>query len=254
LPGGETASAFVSLEGGLGDLIEALVHRLRDEGVTLRVGAAVARIGREGSAWIVETEQGERVLADGVVIALAAPAAARVLGQLDAGLLQALSSMAFASTATVFLGYRRRDVSHPLDGSGFVVPRPLGRPILAGTWVSSKWKGRAPDGHVLVRAFFGGSRGEGVLARDDHGLVQLARDELGALMGAFDAEPVLSRVFRFVGKSPQMRVGHLATMRSLHDRMALLAPGVRLAGGGYDGIGIPDCIRQGQEATRALLG
>jgi oxygen-dependent protoporphyrinogen oxidase len=253
LSGGETASAFVSLQGGLGDLVEALVNRLREEGVTLRVGAAVARLGRKGSAWTVETEQGERVTADAVVIALAAPAAARVLGQLDAGLLQALSSMSFASTATVFLGYRRSDVSHPLDGSGFVVPRPLGRPILAGTWVSSKWKGRAPEGHVLMRAFFGGSRGEGVLGRDDHGLVQLARDELGALMGAFDAEPVLSRVFRFVGKSPQMRVGHLATMRSLHERVALLAPGVRLAGGGYDGIGIPDCIRQGQEATRALL-
>jgi oxygen-dependent protoporphyrinogen oxidase len=172
---------------------------------------------------------------------------------MDAGLLQALSSMSFASTATVFLGYRRSDVHHPLDGTGFVVPRPLGRPILAGTWVSSKWKGRAPEGHVLMRAFFGGSLGEDVLSRDDHGLVQLARDELGALMG-FDAEPVLSRVFRFVGKSPQMRVGHLVTMRTIRDRLALLAPGVRLAGGGYDGIGIPDCIRQGQEAARELLG
>jgi oxygen-dependent protoporphyrinogen oxidase len=105
---------------------------------------------------------------------------------------------------------------------------------------------------VLLRAFFGGARGEDVLVRDDEALVRLARDELEGVMG-LDAEPVLSRVFRFARKSPQMRVGHLATMRALHDRLFQLAPGVRLAGGGYDGVGIPDCIRQGQEAGRALV-
>jgi oxygen-dependent protoporphyrinogen oxidase len=250
---GDSSSAFVSLEGGLGDLVEALVNRLREEGATLRVGATVARVAREGSAWTVETEQGERVMADAIVLAVAAPAAARLVGPLDSVLSRALSSLSFSSTATVFLGYRRSDVAHPLDGSGFVVPRTLGRPILAGTWVSSKWRGRAPDGHVLVRAFFGGSGAEGVLARDDDGLVQLARDELRALMG-LDAEPILSRVFRFAAKSPQMHVGHLGTMRALHDRLAFIAPAVRLAAGGYGGIGIPDCIRQGQEAALALMG
>jgi oxygen-dependent protoporphyrinogen oxidase len=247
---GET-SAFVSLEGGVGDLVTALVDRLRQDGATLRVGAAVHRVGREGSAWTVDADGGERVVADAVVLAIAAPVAARILGSLDGGLAQSLSSFSFASTATVFLGYRQRDVSHPLDGSGFVVPRSLGRPILAGTWVSSKWRGRAPEGHVLLRAFFGGRWGEDILARDEEALVRLAREELRGLMG-IEAEPVLSRVFRFAEKSPQMRVGHLARMRAIHDRVAVVAPGVRLAGGGYDGIGIPDCIRQGQEAGRSL--
>jgi oxygen-dependent protoporphyrinogen oxidase len=135
---------------------------------------------------------------------------------------------------------------------GFVVPRSLGRPILASTWVSSKWRGRAPEGHVLVRVFFGGARGEDVLQRDDDALVRLARSELRGLM-ALDAEPVLSRVFRFDAASAQMRVGHLAKMRAIRERLSAVAPAVRVAGGGYDGVGIPDCIRQGEEAGRELV-
>jgi oxygen-dependent protoporphyrinogen oxidase len=135
---------------------------------------------------------------------------------------------------------------------GFVVPRSLGRPILASTWVSSKWEHRAPDGHVLVRAFFGGAAGENVLAGDDAALTELARRELGALM-ALDAVPLWSRVFRFHRASAQMRVGHLAAMRSIRERMENIAPAVLLAGGGYGVTGIPDCIREGQQAAEALV-
>jgi oxygen-dependent protoporphyrinogen oxidase len=249
---GSEGSAFVSLEGGVAELVNALVDRLKEGGATLRPGATVAGMSREASRWVVLTEQGERFVADAVLLAVAAPVAGRLLVSLDPGLGRTLSSIAVASTATVFLGYRRSDVSHPLDGSGFVVPRAVGSPVLAGTWVSSKWRGRAPDGHVLLRVFFGETSGKGMLVQNDDALVRLARDELRRWM-AIDAEPVLSRVFRFVGKSPQMRVGHLAVMRSIRERVAALAPDVRLAGGGYDGIGIPDCIRQGQDAARAIF-
>jgi protoporphyrinogen/coproporphyrinogen III oxidase len=246
------ASAFVSLEGGVGDLVSALVERLRAEGVTLRTGAAAARLVREPASWTVETEVGERFAAESVVLAVAGRAAAAMLELRDAELGRCLASFSCASTATVFLGFRKADVAHPLDGSGFVVPRSLGRPVLAGTWVSSKWPKRAPEGHVLLRVFFGGASGTAVLARDDAALVALGRAELRELMG-IDAAPVLSRVFRFEDKSPQMRVGHLAMMRDLRARLQHSAPGVRVAGGGYDGIGIPDCIRQGQEAGRASM-
>jgi len=152
----------------------------------------------------------------------------------------------------VFLGYRRADVAHPLDASGFVVPRAAQRPILAGTWVSSKWSGRAPEGHVLLRVFVGGPLAEAPLRGDDAGLVRLARSELQALMG-LAAEPVLARVFRFERGSAQMRVGHAEAMRAIRARVAEVAPCLGIAGGGYDGIGIPDCIRQGQDAARALV-
>ena len=132
------------------------------------------------------------------------------------------------------------------------MPRPANRPILASTWVSSKWDGRAPEDQVLVRAFFGGPAGADVLARTDDELVSLARAELRALMD-IDAEPTLARVYRFDRASAQMRVGHVARMRALRERLERVAPALRVAGGGYDGVGIPDCIRQGQEAIAALL-
>lgn len=249
---GGSGSAFTSLEGGTGQLVTALVDRLRTDGVTLHESRRVENVSREGDAWAVHDGEGERLLADAVIVAAPAHAAAAVLEGLDDALSTALRSIVFGSTATVFLGYRTADVKHPLDGVGFVVPRAAGRPILASTWVSSKWAGRAPEGHVLLRGFFGGAWGEDVLSQDDDGLVRIARTELRTLMG-LDAEPVLRRVFRFVKASAQMRVGHLATMRTLRERLEAVAPGLRIAGGGYDGVGIPDSIRQGEEAGRALF-
>jgi oxygen-dependent protoporphyrinogen oxidase len=248
-------SAFVSLRGGVGELVSALVEALRSRGVLLRPDSPVTALTRVegGAGWTLDGAGGERISADAVLLAIPAGAAARVLPPAADGDLRAgLASIVYGSTASVFLGFARKDVAHPLDGVGFVVPRAMGRPILAGTWVSSKWSDRAPEGSVLLRVFVGGPRGEELAAGGDDTLERVARSELLSLMG-LDAEPTLVRVFRFPRASAQMRVGHLARMRSVHQRLALAAPGVRIAGGGYDGVGIPDCIRQGQEAGRALV-
>jgi oxygen-dependent protoporphyrinogen oxidase len=245
--------AFVSLEGGVGDLVRALAEKVREEGATLRSGVGVRAVRRHRHGWTVEFEGGAGPIeADAVLVAVPGPVAADVIEGVDAEACRTLAGLRYGSTATVFLGYRRAEVSHPLDGVGFVVPRSAGRPILAGTWVSSKWRGRAPEGHVLLRAFFGGAWGADALASSDADLVRLAEQEFLALMG-IAAEPVLTRVFRFERASAQMRVGHLATMRTLRERLARVAPGLLVAGGGYDGVGIPDCIRQGQDAARALV-
>jgi len=250
---GAGASAFLSLEGGVEDLVRALVARLRGDGATLRAGVSVSAVTRGEGALRVILEGGDSLDADAVLVAVPAHAATSILAPLDSEVSRSLSSIGYGSTATVFLGYGRADIAHPLDGVGFVVPRSLGRPILAGTWVSSKWGGRAPEGKVLLRVFFGGASGREALASSDDELVRIAMGELRVWM-AVDSTPLLSRVFRFDRASAQMRVGHLALMRSIHERLASVAPGVRLAGGGYDGVGIPDCIRQGTDAGQAMLG
>jgi oxygen-dependent protoporphyrinogen oxidase len=117
---------------------------------------------------------------------------------------------------------------------------------MACTWISSKWEGRAPEGHVLLRVFLAGS------SQADAALVSTARAELRTLMG-LEAEPCMTRVFRFEHSSAQMRVGHLVTLRTIRTRLKTAAAGLRVAGGGYDGVGIPDCIRQGEEAGRAMV-
>jgi oxygen-dependent protoporphyrinogen oxidase len=237
-------SPFMSLEGGTGALVDGLVDRLRDDGATLRERATVEGLTRDES-WTVRLEGGERLVADAVLLAVPAHAASKLVADLDEELSRALSSIAFGSSTTVFLGYRRSDVLHPLDGVGFVVPRTAGRAIMACTWISSKWEGRAPEGHVLLRVFLAGS------SEADDALVSTARAELRTLMG-LDAEPCMTRVFRFEHSSAQMRVGHLVTLRTIRARLKT-APGLRVAGGGYDGVGIPDCIRQGEEAGRAMV-
>jgi oxygen-dependent protoporphyrinogen oxidase len=250
--GGPEPSAFISLSGGVGDLVNALAERVRVSGAVLRTNAGVCALVRTAGGWSVTIDGAESIEADAVLLAIPSHAAASIAGRLEDALAQRLGRLQSASTATVFLGFRRTDVAHPLDGSGFLVPRAMGRPILAGTWVSSKWHGRAPEGHVLLRVFVGGPAADEALRGADSELEALARRELAALMGV-TAAPRFSRVFRFERASAQMRVGHAGDLREVRERLAFAAPGVRIGGGGYDGIGISDCVRQGIEHGRAMV-
>jgi len=218
----------------------------------VKTGVRVASISREGEAWRVAIEGADAMIADEVVLATPGHAAAPITRGVDAELADELAAISYASTATVFLAFRRADVKHPLDAVGFLVPRPLGRPILAATWASSKWESRAPEGGVLMRAFFGGAWGEELLAKSDDDLAKLALSELAALMD-LHAEPLFSRVFRFDRASPQPVVGHLARVKRIRGRLEALR-GVHVAASGFDGVGIPDCVRQANEIATRILG
>jgi oxygen-dependent protoporphyrinogen oxidase len=253
--GGKAPSAFLSLEGGVGSLVDALVAALAHARVRTNAQArAVSKLpeGDERGRYAVDLEAGDTLFADDVVLTAPTYGVASVVRPLDPSIADELDAIPYASTATVFLAFRRQDVRHPLDAAGFIVPRALGRPLLASTWVSSKWEGRAPNGHVLIRAFFGGAWGESTLARDDEALVALARSELAALM-ALDATPLFSRVFRFDRASAQPIVGHLARVARIREQLTKY-PGLRIAGAGFGGIGIPECVRQGNEVAAAILG
>jgi oxygen-dependent protoporphyrinogen oxidase len=249
--GGE-GSAFVSLKGGLGELIDTLAAKL-GESVRLRTSTAARSLDRlnGGAGYRVVLESGETLVADDVVLAAPLSATAKVARTLDPALGDALGVFHAASTATVFLAYRSSSIAHPLDATGFLVPRGMRSSILACTWVSSKWDHRAPEGTVLVRAFFGGATDEAVLERDDGELTVLARTELRALLG-ITAEPLFAHVFRFDGASPQPGVGHLARVRAAKQRLARW-PGLYVAASGFEGSGIPDCIKFAQAAADAIV-
>jgi oxygen-dependent protoporphyrinogen oxidase len=214
-----------------------------------RTSAAVAGLEpREGGIGFTLAD-GTTVAARAVVIAVPAPAAAPLLAPLSPAAGEALASIPFASSATIALGYRRADVAHRLDGYGFIVPRGEGLRCTACTFVSTKFPGRAPESHVLLRAFVGGTRDPGVLDLPDAELVALARRELGPLLG-LDGSPVLERVYRWPRGTPQMEVGHLARMARLDAILAGL-PGVFLTGAGLRGTGLPDTIADAQRAAAA---
>lgn len=252
--GGKAPSAFVSPRGGMSELIEAIVAALGPARVlTGRRAEAVTALetGDARGRYRVAMEGGDALLADHVVVAGPANLGAQLLGALDPGLAAALGVFTFVSTATAFLAFRRDAVAHALDAVGFLVPRAMGRPILAGTWVTSKWESRAPEGHVLMRVFFGGAGRESILENDDATLSAIALSELRALMGHL-GEPLFTRVFRFTRANPQPKVGHLARVRAVNDILERW-PGVHFAGGGFDGVGIPDSVRQGQAVAAAIV-
>ena len=238
--------AFVSLPGGTGELADAVAAILKPETIMLEARAMDLR--RNG-VWRVETAAG-RIESRAVILATPAYVTGALLRSLDTTLAALCEGIPYASTATVAFGYRGDQVSHPMQGSGFVVPRVERCALLAGTWVTSKWPGRAPAGHVLLRAFLGGGRDPRRLDADDAELIDAAKRELTSLLG-ITGEPVFSRLFRWTRQSPQYEVGHLQRITSIEQRVASL-PGVFIAGSGFRAIGIPDCIADGRDtAARA---
>jgi len=249
-------SYFLSFRTGLADLVDAVVADLPAD--HLRTGLAVEALAAEpaadaagSAAYRLRLSDGTERVVQGVVLAGPAFASGELLRGVHEGAAAGLSSIPYVSTATVSVAFRRSDVPRPLRGFGFVVPRVEGRGIMAGTFSSLKFPGRAPDDCVLVRGFVGRAGREEPAALPDDELVRLVRAELASIVG-LSAEPLLSRVFRWPKGMPQYRVGHAALVKRIEAAVGGL-PGVELAGGYLRGIGIGDCLREGAAAARRVV-
>jgi oxygen-dependent protoporphyrinogen oxidase len=251
LPGtsGARWSLFVTFGAGMQEFVTTLAARLPGGAVVL--GRRANALERVAERWRVMTAEGGSFEADRVIVATEAHATARLTRYLEPALTTLLEEIPYASAATLSLGYRRADVPHALDGFGFVVPRTEGKALLAGTFSSVKYPGRAPEGCVLIRAFMGGMLDAGVLAEADDALVARARDELRAALG-ITAPPLLTRLHRWPASMPQYRVGHLTRVEMI-ERVSGALPGLSLAGAAYRGVGIADCVRSGEAAAERVM-
>ena len=239
-------SPFCSLREGMGSLVDALAASLPRG--SLHTDVEVVSLERR-NGWHVKLAGGETLTAAAVLLATPAHIAARLAPRGALG--EALAEIPYVSTATIFFALDRGQVTHPLDGLGFVVPSGEGQ-ILAGTWISSKWDHRAPAGGALIRAFVGGTRASDLVERsDDTALTALARAELERFMGPL-GEPRFTRVFRYHRANPQPVVGHAARLVRLA-RLLETQPGLHVAGAAYQGVGIPDCVRQGRAAAERIV-
>ncbi len=245
--GSREKSAFLSLRSGVGSLVDRLADAI---GERARTSTVVRSIERRGSGFGVRGD-GLELACDHVVLAVPPRQLGPLASPLDASLGRDADEIAVTSSAVVFLAYAQDQVSHPLDATGYIVPRSEGLRASASTWVSSKWEGRAPEGHVLLRAFFGGAGYESDVDRSDDELEAIAKDEMGQLMGSFRGEPLFRRVARWKSTRAQPHVGHLARMKELHGHVRAIA-GLHVAGGGYDGHAIPDCIAQADAVAESI--
>jgi oxygen-dependent protoporphyrinogen oxidase len=204
----------------------------------------------DGTAYTARTGSGESFTARAVVAATPAFAAATILRDVAPSVAALCDAIPYASAATVSLAFRREQVAHPLNGSGFVVPRVENTGIMAGSWLSSKWPNRAPEGHVLLRAFLGGARDPEALAKSDKEMVDTALRAMGGLLG-ISGEPQFTRVFRWERANAQHEVGHLERVAAI-ERALAAHPGLFVTGSGYRGVGIPDCVADGRATARQV--
>ncbi len=245
---GPRYSLFLSLRDGLQTLVDALVRAMPD--VALRRNAAVTRISRT-HAWTITLQDGETLEAETLCLALPAHRAARLLKDAVPPLAQRLATIPYASVATVNMAFRAADVPRPLDGFGVVIPAIEGRRIVGCTCASLKFPGRASEGTVLLRAFIGGALHRQWYELEDQAMAQMVREELRTLFG-IERAPLTTLIRRSPQAMPQYLVGHLERVAAIEADVAQL-PGLYLAGNGYHGIGIPDCIHRAELTAQRII-
>jgi oxygen-dependent protoporphyrinogen oxidase len=244
-------SLFVTLKDGMQELVDTIAKNL-PEG-TVRLNSAVNTFDRDESKriWRVRMAGNQAVAADAIILATPAFCAAEMLGAICSDAAADLKIIRYASTATVSLAYRSADLPRALDSFGFVVPAIERRKIMACTFSSLKYPGRAPAGHVLLRAFVGGSLQPELFQDDDAAMEKNVRDELNELLGIV-APPLFAHIFRYPNSMPQYHVGHQARIQRIETALSRF-PGLALAGSAYHGVGISDCVRTGEEAAEKVI-
>jgi oxygen-dependent protoporphyrinogen oxidase len=244
---GREMTYFMSLKGGMQELADASIRFIGEDRIATKSAVDAVTGTADGYRVLVGSEQ---MSFDAVVLTVPSYSAAGMVRSLDPVLADRLSPIEWSSTATISLAFRKKDIPATLPGFGFLVPRIEGRRINAATWSSVKWSFRAPSDFVLIRCFVGGGHDEELVSYDDKDLLRVVLGELSSI-AAIQAEPVLSRIFRWVKSMPRYTVGHLARIAAIDETLDA-HPGLHLIGSSYRGIGIGDCVKSGFDAAEKI--
>ena len=195
----------MSLKDGMTELVTTLSQRLTGD---CRLNTSVQSVTASDGGYCLKLTDGSTIQARNVVMAVPAFIAADLLADCAPDAVDVLNQIRYVSTGTVSLAFKRSEIDLPYNGFGLVIPRSEGRNINAITITSTKFNHRAPEGYVLLRAFFGGSRRPEMMEHDDDLLLKIVQQELRSIMG-IKVEPLFHRIFRWHRSNPQYDVGHL---------------------------------------------
>ncbi len=241
---------FLSLAGGMQRLVEALTEALAAR-VDLRADAPVTRLNLAGDRYELVLGNGELVEADAVALCAPAPATAALLEDVAPDAADVLREIDYAPVASIALRYPVGAFEVPEGTSGVLVPRTEPATISACTWWSTKWPNAGKGGGLVVRCFVGRTTADHIPTRDDDLIAACVADIRGITGTA--ADPTDSSITRWPDGLPHYRVGHLERLAAVTKSLPRDPP-LALAGAGYRGSGLTDCVAQARVAARQLLG
>lgn len=248
-PGAKPRTFFTSFSAGMQTLTDAMAVGIGTDRIVS--GRPVTSITRSSYGWSVSFADGSSEDVDAIVIATESWAAEPLVRPIDSAIAEALAAIPSSSSATVSLGFRADEIGIDLNAFGVLCPNVEGRLLMAATYSSSKWPGRAPEGKALLRGFVGGPHNQHILQKSDAELIEIVISEMRDILGV-KGTPLFSKVYRWEKGMPQYTLGHLQRVESIEQRLAEI-PGLAIAGGSYRGVGLPNCIESGERAAAKLL-
>jgi oxygen-dependent protoporphyrinogen oxidase len=247
--GSQPGRRLFSWPEGIGTLPRRLARIL---GARVHTGTTVKRIAPLASGFEIETAAEGTIRARSVILAVQPHVAAALLENVEPEAAEAAGTIPAPPVGVVYLGYRRAQVSHPLDGLGFLSTRDENRAISGAQFCSTMFDGRAPEGHVAISCYVGGARNPELARLPERDMVGLVHEELSGMLG-IKGPPVLSRVRHWARGLPQYNLGHpdrRRVMESADERM----PGLILTGNYLRGVSIANCLASARAAVQPRHG
>ncbi|MGB3728853.1 MAG: protoporphyrinogen oxidase [Thermodesulfobacteriota bacterium] len=245
---GARYSQFLSFTNGMQTLVNALEKSLPEQSIFLE--ESVNHIGRNNGNWEIQTEK-RKLTVSGVIVTTPSYHAASLMESIDPALATELSSIEYASSAVVICAYKIEHISQNINGFGFVVPNVEKSDLIACSFSSIKFDGRAPEGYILIRAFVGGALNPGILELKDDQIIDRAKSELKKILGIKD-DPEFILIQRYRQAMPQYYLDHIEKVESIFGKLTKYK-GLELAGNAYSGVGIPECVRSGELAAESII-
>ena len=246
--GEQKPSMFRTLRNGIGSLVEAIEDKL--EPGSVHTGVQVDHIEKKDNGYHLLLSNGTVKEADAIILATPHFAVQRMLSQYD--FLESFKETNATSVANVAMAFDASAIKQDIDGTGFVVSRNSDFRITACTWTHKKWPHSTPDGKVLLRCYVGKPSDQEVVDKSDEEIQEIVLNDLNKTMN-ITAKPDFAVVTRWYDAMPQYKVGHKERLNEITTKMEADLPGVYLVGGSYRGIGLPDCIDQGEAAVRKVI-
>jgi oxygen-dependent protoporphyrinogen oxidase len=239
---------FLTFRKGLESFVEAVEAHLGAN--SIHKNSDLTKVIKLDGQFHLQFASGATEVYDNVIVTTPPKVTAKLLQ--DYPYFTYLHEMEATTVATVAMAYKKDKVTNPYDGTGFVVSKKSNHTITACTWTHKKWQHSTPEGYALLRAYVGRSGDSAIVSRSDEEILSAVLYDLKQIM-TIEGKPEFFFIKRWQESMPQYNVGHTFKLSKIKEDIARNLPGLYLAGGGYEGIGLPDCIDQGEAAVDRIL-